>query len=170
MDDNYDSCQYVLQTGTLTGVQCGKPIKIGSKYCDACFTHDNLQKRYPDNKSGIFFVPIYGYDSANNVCGFVIRDGRKIAVSCLGKHNLCSACLVRSQYLRSQTPTPTSPSQEGDKFAPRNAQMCTIGSILSNTDLPHMEAGLVPDLVINPNAIQPSQKRNRRNRNKLSKK
>lgn len=60
-------------------------------------------------------------------------------------------------------------AQEGDKLAPLNAQMCIISVIMLCEDLPQTVDKLVPDIVINPNSIQPSRKRNKRNRNNLLK-
>lgn len=43
--------------------------------------------------------------------------------------------------------------QEGDKFAPRNAQKGTIGWVASDIDLPSTEDGLVPDIIVNVHCI-----------------
>jgi DNA-directed RNA polymerase II subunit RPB2 len=43
--------------------------------------------------------------------------------------------------------------QEGDKFAPRNAQKGTIGLIMSDIDMPVSDEGLVPDIVVNSQSI-----------------
>jgi len=39
--------------------------------------------------------------------------------------------------------------QEGDKFAPRNAQKATIGLVMSDIDLPVSQDGLTPDFIVN---------------------
>lgn len=143
MEDTYDSCEYILQTGCLIGLQCGKPIKQGAKYCDACFTNDTLQKRYPDNTCGIFFVPIYGYYSANNVCGFVIRDCSKVGVSCTHRDKFCPFCRSRYESLNTM----------------KTAQISTVGQVMSINDMPHLDNGLVPDIVINPQVISKSKRK-----------
>lgn len=168
MDDNYDTCKYVLGTDNSSTNhsprQCGNPIKIGATYCDACFTNDTLKKRYPDNKCGVFFVPIYGYYSANNVCGFIIRDGVKTGVSCIHKSDLCASCIERRQSLQSK-PLPQliekdEPlTQLSDKIVSRTAQMSTIGAIIPASLLPFDNNGLIPDIVINPNTIKRKQRR-----------
>jgi DNA-directed RNA polymerase beta subunit len=43
--------------------------------------------------------------------------------------------------------------QEGDKFAPRNAQKGTIGLIMSDLDMPFSDEGLVPDIIVNSQSI-----------------
>jgi len=43
--------------------------------------------------------------------------------------------------------------QEGDKFAPRNAQKGTIGLVMSDIDLPADENGITPDIIVNPHSI-----------------
>ncbi len=43
--------------------------------------------------------------------------------------------------------------QEGDKFAPRNAQKGTIGLVMSDIDLPRTSDGLVPDFIINTHCL-----------------
>lgn len=45
--------------------------------------------------------------------------------------------------------------QEGDKFAPRNAQKGTIGLVMREIDLPFDADGVTPDFIINP-ACMPS--------------
>lgn len=39
--------------------------------------------------------------------------------------------------------------QEGDKFAPRNAQKGTVGLIMSDIDMPCSENGIIPDFIVN---------------------
>lgn len=43
--------------------------------------------------------------------------------------------------------------QEGDKFAPRNAQKGTIGIVMSAADMPVSDEGLVPDFIVNPSSL-----------------
>lgn len=43
--------------------------------------------------------------------------------------------------------------QEGDKFAPRNAQKGTIGAIMSDINMPRTKSGIVPDIIVNPHCI-----------------
>lgn len=43
--------------------------------------------------------------------------------------------------------------QEGDKFAPRNAQKGTLGLVVSDIYLPATETGVTPDFIINPHSI-----------------
>jgi DNA-directed RNA polymerase beta subunit len=43
--------------------------------------------------------------------------------------------------------------QEGDKFAPRNAQKGTIGLVMSDIDLPVTEDGITPDFIVNPHSM-----------------
>ena len=43
--------------------------------------------------------------------------------------------------------------QEGDKFAPRNAQKGTVGLVMSDIDMPSDERGLVPDIIVNPHSM-----------------
>jgi DNA-directed RNA polymerase beta subunit len=48
-----------------------------------------------------------------------------------------------------QMKTPTS----GDKFGSRHAQKTTLGLIVGREDLPYTDAGMVPDMIMNPHAI-----------------
>ena len=43
--------------------------------------------------------------------------------------------------------------QEGDKFAPRNAQKGTIGLVMSDINLPMTKNGLIPDIIVNPHCM-----------------
>lgn len=43
--------------------------------------------------------------------------------------------------------------QEGDKFAPRNAQKGTIGLVVPDIDLPADEKGITPDIIANPHSM-----------------
>jgi len=43
--------------------------------------------------------------------------------------------------------------QEGDKYAPRNAQKGTIGLVMSDVDMPYDENGIVPDFIVNPHSF-----------------
>ncbi|MEO6068776.1 MAG: DNA-directed RNA polymerase subunit B, partial [Gemmatimonadales bacterium] len=43
--------------------------------------------------------------------------------------------------------------QEGDKFAPRNAQKGTCGLVMSDIDMPVNEDGISPDFIVNPHSM-----------------
>lgn len=43
--------------------------------------------------------------------------------------------------------------EEGDKFAPRNAQKGTIGLVMSDIDLPKTASGITPDIIVNTHCI-----------------
>lgn len=43
--------------------------------------------------------------------------------------------------------------QEGDKFAPRNAQKGTVGLVMSDIDLPFSDSGITPDIIVNPHSL-----------------
>lgn len=43
--------------------------------------------------------------------------------------------------------------QEGDKFAPRNAQKGTIGLVVSDIDLPATASGIAADIYVNPHSM-----------------
>jgi DNA-directed RNA polymerase II subunit RPB2 len=43
--------------------------------------------------------------------------------------------------------------QEGDKYAPRNAQKGTIGLVMSDIDMPVSEDGISPDIIVNPHSM-----------------
>ena len=43
--------------------------------------------------------------------------------------------------------------QEGDKFAPRNAQKGTCGRVISERFLPYSSSGIAPDFIINPTSF-----------------
>lgn len=43
--------------------------------------------------------------------------------------------------------------EEGDKYAPRNAQKGTIGLVMSEIDLPKNANGIAPDIIVNPHCF-----------------